>query len=366
MTSEHRITQISGGDGSAIHSYFDLSPESPDGELVAYFSFLGSPPGLGQTRVTERHGDRTLTLGEPVYGSAHHAALQQWVDERLVVYSVLTDDGPATEIVSADGETRGRLNASIRMFSSASGLGLCDQSAARARGLEGGEEAIHLVDPYSGEVRQVFTREEVLEIHPWRERLSAIQHVRFQNSKWAPDGKSLFTVYTNEVHVRRGGSVARLKSLIVADAADGYRPRYLAEFDHHPMWGLDSSSIYAHVRQSDGAQDLVAFPLDGSTPYPLGEEIPGVHATLSPDGRSILTHVYDWPERGEASVLLIDLQTGCHHELATMNAPDASHETGCHLHPVWSRDGRRLYFNSNDSGVARLYAVDLLSVQPGQ
>ena len=47
MKSDHRITQISEGDAAAIHAYFDLPPESPDGERVLYFSFDGIPPGLG-------------------------------------------------------------------------------------------------------------------------------------------------------------------------------------------------------------------------------------------------------------------------------------------------------------------------------
>jgi Tol biopolymer transport system component len=31
----------------------------------------------------------------------------------------------------------------------------------------------------------------------------------------------------------------------------------------------------------------------------------------------------------------------------------------CHPHPVWSRDGRRVYFNAADAGAPQVYAIDL-------
>jgi hypothetical protein len=358
MNSDHRITMVSPADVPAIHSYFDLPPESPDGSRVVYFAFLEGPPGLGRVTVAARDGGRARAFDPPVSGSAHHAVLQQWIDDDSIAYSVMTDQGPATEVVTLGDGGRRRLDRSIRMFSPASGMGLCDVSAARALGLAA-EEAIHLVNPRSGEVRRLFTRDEVFAAHPWRDTFSDLEHVHFQNSKWSPDGARFFTVYTNESYLRAGGEATRMKSLIVGDAADGYRPRYLAEFGHHPMWAHDGSFVYAYTRPAEGGQDLTAFPLDGSAPRTLAAKVPGIHATLSPDGRSALTDAFGRPEPGMACVLLLDLASGSARELVTMKAPDTTHGTGCHLHPVWSRDGGRVYFNSNDSGVSHLYALDL-------
>ncbi len=63
--------------------------------------------------------------------------------------------------------------------------------------------------------------------------------------------------------------------------------------------------------------------------------------------------------QGEGAIVLLDVKSGGEEELVGMKLPDTTHETGCHPHPVWSRDGSRVYFNSTDCGTAQLYAVDL-------
>jgi len=45
--------------------------------------------------------------------------------------------------------------------------------------------------------------------------------------------------------------------------------------------------------------------------------------------------------------------------LARFATPDTTHETGVHPHPVWSRDGERVYFNVAETNVPHLYAIDL-------
>jgi hypothetical protein len=68
---------------------------------------------------------------------------------------------------------------------------------------------------------------------------------------------------------------------------------------------------------------------------------------------------------GFAEILLSDLVTGEHEVLASFanaNAntnADYEHATGCHPHPVWSRDGKCIYFNAAESGLPYLYVIDL-------
>jgi hypothetical protein len=70
---------------------------------------------------------------------------------------------------------------------------------------------------------------------------------------------------------------------------------------------------------------------------------------FSPDGSSIA--VSEWRRGGYRDILLIDSQTGAVRELTHDRAVD----TG----PTWSPDGQRVYFSSDRSGIANIYAYDL-------
>jgi len=111
--------------------------------------------------------------------------------------------------------------------------------------------------------------------------------------------------------------------------------------------------------RDQGGQELVAKGLDGREAKAILRGALGVHGTLSVDRRRLITDVYDWPEAGRAAILRYNLTTGDYEVLVRMALPDTTHKTGCHPHPVFSRDRKRVYFNSTNSGVPRLYAIEL-------
>jgi Tol biopolymer transport system component len=349
MESGRPVQQIS-GDSPAIHAYYDLCPESPDGRWVTYFEFLGDVPGPGRVVVARPDGSESRTIAESPSGSAHNGALQQWAGDGHVVFSP-PGEGPATSAVASLGDEPPReVPGAVRMVHPQGSLALASPGRPA--------HAVWLIDLKRGKARTLLTVEDGLAVHPEAEAIEKPEALIFMNSKWSPDGRRFLTVFNNEGYRRRHPELRRVKSLLVGEA-DGSGLRYLKDFGHHPSWSPDGAFVHSYDRSDEGGQDMVAQPLDGQEAQVVLRGALGVHGTLSLDGRRLITDVYDWPEAGRAAILRYDLTTGGYDVLVLMALPDTTHKAGCHPHPVFSRDRKRVYFNSTDSGVPRLYAIEL-------
>jgi hypothetical protein len=112
----------------------------------------------------------------------------------------------------------------------------------------------------------------------------------------------------------------------------------------------------AFVTQRSGTSNLEVAEL---------EDIPGTRRVLlrsrpydqvftprfSPDGSRIA--VSAWRKGGYRDILLVDPQSGAIREL--------THDRAIDTGPTWSPDGQRVYFSSDRSGIANIYAYELSS-----
>ena len=185
------------------------------------------------------------------------------------------------------------------------------------------------------------------------------------HTKWAPDGRHFFVLCSN-IH-RAGDGYEPVNALMVADAAGG-NLRYVCEEYHHPIWGHDGRTIASFHRRDTpegggerwwGAwQDFVACPIDGGASRVIIAGMLGKHATLSRDGSRALVDAPNWPETGRGAVLLYDA-AACRYETLVTLTQDDFKQTGCHLHPTFSRDETRVYLDSMETAVRRVYAIEL-------
>ena len=365
MHSDHRLTLIS-GDRPGVSGYYDLTPESPDGQRVVLFSFDHHPTGNapGRLAVADHDGSGLRLLGPTITGSSQNGVMQQWIDnDHVAGMADRSWETRGTVVLPIHvGDTR-QLEADIRMFNPATGKGLGflrDDDHPNVRSV------VHLMDFQTGQSTRLFSLREMAAVHPVAKDLprEAIDDFHIKHSKWAPDGAHFFVVLTNENVFRSANpptDIPRVKAIMLANG-DGSGLHHHTEFGHHPLWGPDSSYVYAFQHRESGGQSLMVYPLDGE-PYAMVEHLQGVHPSLSPDGRWIVTDRWTRaepdPTHENASVVLIDPATGQERTLVTMRVEDTTQQTGCHPHPVWDRAGKRVYFNSTDDGVLRLWAVDI-------
>lgn len=85
------------------------------------------------------------------------------------------------------------------------------------------------------------------------------------------------------------------------------------------------------------------------------------HPSYSPDRRLVLTDTY--PNRKRMAILKI-LNEDFNIVIAKLFAPfKYDNDTRCDLHPRWSRDGKRVYFDSVFEGHRGLYMIDVSGVR---
>ncbi len=360
----YRIGQISTGTAPAMHAYIDICPESPDGKRVVYFEFEDASKKWGRVVVANRDGSEAKYVTERIRGHEHDGARQQWLDDARVLYGL--EDEEASVIVNVDSGATQTVAGQIGMVSEIHGLGLGHNNypSSKYKGDARKPPEVYLMDLESGSTRTLLNKTEMIPLHP---RRSIIESDRwrdigvFKHPKWSPDGKRFFWVFMIEDKAN-GGKI--VKSALTAQT-DGSGIRYAAEVGQHPMW-VSNDSLLSYVRNegfhhydNPSAQVVMEQPIDGSAGEPLIENALGIHGSLSPDKRSFVSDIFDWPEKGSHALLLYSVETGEYRVLARMRAEEGDHGHDMHPHPSWSRDGNRVYFNGSDTGQRRLYAVDL-------
>lgn len=339
----------------AIHTYFDVCPESPDGKRVVYFQFDGKPLTDGKVMVMSREDG---SVNEIIHcaGIPHSGAKQGWLDNEDIYFSSDSE----IFIASAAGEIKQRFPGSINTFCPETRRGLASSVNWRGEGKPPKEAAIYRIDIHDESMHELLDREQAIDLCAANMDMSGVNQdfLFFKNSKWAPGGKRWFSVFTNEKMLKENPDLIRVKVLIAADD-QGNNARLIGEFGHHPKWSPDGSFVYAF---GSGGGQICAW--DGET----GERrdfcrMPGEgHPSLDPSGRWMVSDSYD-DENRLVAIHCHDIQSGETVELYRGPHPHVDWQTQhppnqiCHAHPVWSSDGNRIYFNAVTDDMPELRVI---------
>lgn len=339
-----RIVRLTHSPYEDKHAYYDVDPWSPDGSTILFCSAL---PGQRATSVwvMDADGSNMRKLGDSDSFSYHTGCFPVWAADGESVY---WRDHREIEGERSLGTVRhfladGReefMPINVRQVSPR-GLLLETRSAESQP-----EQGLFVAEADGGDRRMLASMDAILALSPSRERVEQEGlRLNLQNCKWNADGSRCFVVFAGRDERGRAMFVE-----VYTVNADGTGLTYSCSIAHHPIWHPDGERILFNA-----ADGMYLVNWDGTGLRKVSDCNVG-HPSVSPDGSTIVTDGYGatW---GDA-LWLIDLETGETRKLCNVpNVHGRSHERGTQPHPVFSHDGTRVLYDSDESGRSQLYEV---------
>ncbi len=343
-----------------IHTYFNTSPESPDGRWVLLCRSITADAHRGDICMVERHTrDVRVLARDVVTEDAHRVACQQWVaggeqvvfhnlrDEQWLVISVDVRSG--SERVLAEGRQLG--------------WGQADGDVVPLYGPHwdpGEHRDLELLNVKTGEVQTVVTAAAVKEAYAeWVTRQFGDRPISLFFPILSPDRKRVFfKVSTPAGGGFRSPQGSKRYGILCYDLGQ-QRFLYMHPKWGHPAWHPDSRRIINIWSQGPVLVDCETGAVEKNAELP---PFAGGHPSLCPDGRLFVTDArLESPEGSRRlwGVGVGDFVSG-EHELVYRfdNSKGARSWRRSHPHPVFSPDGRRIYFNVSSDKWTRLYVAE--------
>jgi hypothetical protein len=340
-----------------IHAYFNTCPESPDGRHVLFFSSTTPDAHHGEVRMLERAGGRETVLATNIHSEdAHRVACQQWASSgKRVVFHGERNGGWFTAAVDVDSGrervlARGRLKGWGQPHSDLVPLYGPHWNPGEHTGLE-------LLNVATGEIRKAVPAVAVKAAYPdfWARNFGDKTASIFFPIL-SPDSTRVFWKMAAAGNGDpRSREASNRQGLICYDLA-GQRFLFLREKWGHPAWHPDGRTIvetgFTLLDSNDGqSRRIPGLPV-----------VRGDHPSASPDGRLIVTDTTLEQFGGTAKewgIVVADAR-GANHVMVHRfdNAKGARSWRVSHPHPVFSPDGRRIYFNVSSGRWIQLHVAE--------
>ncbi len=348
---------VPGAQRHSIHTYFNLSPESPDGKWVLFYTSTTPDGQHGEIRIRERATGKEVMLADKIHTEdAHRAACQQWVSNgRRVAFH--NDVNGEWQVIVVDVETRKqRILARNHLLSW--GQPKTDiVPVYKPHWAPGDHPDLELLNVATGELKTVVTAKET------RAKYEKQITARFGDRPislffpiLSPDLKRiLFKLATATGPDPRSKAASDRECLIGYDLEHSrflfFRPKW-----GHPAWDPDSRTLI------NVPNVLIDTDTGEERPIPNLPKFPGSHPSISPDGKLFATDTTletFGGKKNEWGVVVGDLAGGRYKILHRFNNSNGAKSWRVsHPHPIFSPDGYRLYFNVSEGKWTELYVAE--------
>jgi Tol biopolymer transport system component len=346
-----------------IHSYVNVCPESPDGRWVLFYASTAPDSHRGELRILERATGQEKVLARNINTEdAHRAACQQWTSRgRRVVYHDVRD---GEWLVAAVDVESGKERVLARQRQLCWGQANSDLVPLYGQHWNpGAHRDLELLNVETGEITTAVTADAVRAKYPELvAKLFGDKPMSVFFPILSPDLKRVFFKLASAGDGDFRSSKASTRLGLVCYDLENKRFLFATANWGHPAWHPDSRTI---VQKGNYLFDSN----DGR-----GRRIPdlpgfrGDHPTASPDGKLMVTDTtlekFGGTEK-EWGVALSDIRGKNHIILHRFdNSRGAKSWRRSHPHPVFSPDGRRIYFNVSSGEWTQLFMAETSASSP--
>ncbi|MEP6667995.1 MAG: hypothetical protein ABJF10_02515 [Chthoniobacter sp.] len=343
----------------SIHTYFNLSPESPDGKWVLFYTSTAVDGQHGEVRIRNRASGEERVLVENLdVEDAHRAACQQWICKgKSIAYHGERNGEWFVGVTDLDtGKERIHIPGRLSCWGQPNG-DLVPLYGPHWN--PGPHRDLELLNAATGEIQTVLTADAARAAYPdWFAKQYGDQPVSIFFPILSPDASKVFFKLASNGHTngnpRSKGASAR-EGLICYNIAEK-RFLFLRSSWGHPAWCPDGTTIvntaFTLIDSNTGKENRVP-----GLPVCRGD-----HPSASPDGKLLITDSTMDKFEGKATdwgIFVADARGNSH---VVIDQFDNSHGARSwrvsHPHPVFSPDGKRIYFNVSSGQWTQLYVAE--------
>jgi len=344
-------------DRHTVHTYFNLSPESPDGRWLLYYTSTEPEGNSGDVRILERAtGKERIIARNVTTEDAHRVACQQWVSggKRVVFHDLRNGAWVVAAVDVATGKERVLVKDRLVSWGAAGG----DIVPIYGKHWDPGPHRdLELVNVATGEIRTTATAEGVRKTYAEAvAKQFGEKPISIFFPIMSPDGKrAIFKLATPAGGDFRSAAASNREMVIGYDLQKS-RFLFVQARWGHPAWHPDSRTLLNVGTLTD--TDTGALRRIPGLPA-----FRGSHPSVGPDGRIFVTDTLTQEfggQKGEWGVAVADLAG---ESWVMLHRFDGSHGAKSwrrsHPHPVFSADGKRIYFNVNATQWTELYVAEI-------
>lgn len=344
-------------DRHTMHSYFNTCPESPDGRSVLFFASKSADGHRGDVCVRDRATGQERVLARDLYvEDAHRVACQQWLSNgKRVAFHSERDGVWCVTVVDLDtGRERIMTNQQMAGWGQPNG----DLLPLYGPHWNPGEHRdLDLLNVATGEKKTVVTMDALKAKYPeWLSKVVGDKPASIFFPILSPDAKRVFFKMATSTGSDPRSKAASARQGLCCYSIEEKRFLYANDRWGHPSWQPDSRYITEMGNLVYDSNDGAMQRLPGLPPFR------GDHPSVSPDGKLRVTDTTLEKFGGketEWGVVVSDAK-GTDYVIIHRfeNGRGAASWRRSHPHPVFSADGKRLYYNVSSGQWTQLHVAE--------
>lgn len=345
---------ISPAGEDAVIAYFQQFPDSPDGKKMVFTIFKENDKM--DVVVKDLKTDEIFTVNTVNGTNRHSGAHPIWIDDSTLAYESGKDS-----IIYIHNINLGNIDqykgSQISDYSS-----INNKLLYKTKGKKNSDKQLYILDLNTKTTKSFIGIDDVL---PFKDQIGTSipqEGWNFDHPLWSPDAKKLMFTIKAKIRGKNGEKKKTEEYLFFADA-DGSNITFFGPRPMHEQW-WDNETFYGYRVGKGAKHHMDLYDLHGNI---VKKDITGHgnHGTVSPDREWIVTDTWYRTDPIKVNIYKKGQTNPTKLLFQQPNIINGKNfwDVHSHIHPAFSRDGKKVYFNGmSDDGLSKVWCYDLTEI----